>query len=161
MNINTTTYLNANEVLSCQNFENKIKFILMDLNQPEELIEQVHEKCKNSGIELVITGHQTPEKWSLSESKIVHFLRRPFHISQMILLLESILIKKRKRNQLNNDNNLQRLDGLRVLVAEDNEFNQKVVNRMLQKMGITPVIVCNGRKAVEEMEKQDFDLILM
>lgn len=50
---------------------------------------------------------------------------------------------------------------LRVLVAEDNPTNQKVINLMLMRLGIKPVIVPNGLLAVEAVKNSAFDLILM
>ena len=50
---------------------------------------------------------------------------------------------------------------LRVLVAEDNPTNQKVINMMLVRLGITPIIVPNGLLAVETVKKQPFDLVLL
>ncbi len=50
---------------------------------------------------------------------------------------------------------------LRILVAEDNPVNQKVVLRMLQKMGHEPVITGNGREAVGLLAEQPFDLVFM
>jgi len=49
----------------------------------------------------------------------------------------------------------------RILVAEDNSVNQKVVSRMLQRMGYRHEIVNNGREAVEAARRGDYDLILM
>ena len=48
-----------------------------------------------------------------------------------------------------------------VLVAEDNPNNQKLIEILLKKVGINPVIVSNGKDAVEEYKKREFDLILM
>ena len=50
---------------------------------------------------------------------------------------------------------------LRVLVAEDNPTNQKVINLMLVRLGITPSIVANGLLAVEAAKREPFDLVLM
>ncbi len=50
---------------------------------------------------------------------------------------------------------------IRVLVAEDNSVNQKLISRTLGKKGITVVIAENGKQAVEAFEKGSFDLILM
>ncbi len=49
----------------------------------------------------------------------------------------------------------------RILVAEDNEVNQKVILRTLQKLGYAPVCVPNGRAAVEALEGGEFDLVFM
>jgi CheY-like chemotaxis protein len=51
--------------------------------------------------------------------------------------------------------------GLRVLVAEDNEFNQELAVNLLQKMGHTAVLSDNGKAALAAWEREPFDLILM
>ena len=50
---------------------------------------------------------------------------------------------------------------LRILVAEDNPVNQKVVLRMLEKMGHVPTIAANGREALAVLEANFFDLVFM
>ena len=48
-----------------------------------------------------------------------------------------------------------------ILLVEDNDLNQEVVSRILRKHGFTVTIADNGRKALEEIERRRFDLILM
>ena len=58
----------------------------------------------------------------------------------------------------------QKLEGrqkLRVLIAEDNAINQKVIGRILERAGHAARIVENGEKALDALEEQSFDLILM
>ena len=50
---------------------------------------------------------------------------------------------------------------LRVLVADDNAVNQKVVTYMLRKLGIRADVVGNGAEAVEAMGRISYDLLLM
>jgi len=50
---------------------------------------------------------------------------------------------------------------LRILLAEDNIVNQKVTALMLKKMGYEIKIVPNGRKAVEIVGEEVFDVVLM
>ena len=50
---------------------------------------------------------------------------------------------------------------LRILMAEDNKFNQRVVVLMLAKSGHTVTIAVNGREAVAALGRQSFDLVLM
>ncbi len=50
---------------------------------------------------------------------------------------------------------------LNCLVAEDNPVNQKLVNRMLGKLGHHTVMVNNGREVVEHFKTSFFDVILM
>ena len=50
---------------------------------------------------------------------------------------------------------------LRVLVAEDNYVNQLVVVGMLHALGHTARVVPNGTEALEALEIEPFDLVLM
>jgi signal transduction histidine kinase/CheY-like chemotaxis protein len=49
----------------------------------------------------------------------------------------------------------------RVLVAEDNPVNQKLAQHLLERRGHTPILVGNGREAVDMMRRDQFDLVLM
>ena len=53
------------------------------------------------------------------------------------------------------------LKGTRVLLAEDNAINQKLLLTYLDRMGVEAVLAENGRIAVEKFEPGLFDLILM
>jgi CheY-like chemotaxis protein len=50
---------------------------------------------------------------------------------------------------------------LRVLLAEDNRVNQRVATRLLEKRGYTVVVAEDGARALEALQEQSFDLILM
>ncbi len=50
---------------------------------------------------------------------------------------------------------------LRILLAEDNEVNQKFAVRAIEKAGHAVVVANNGREAVDAWEKERFDVILM
>lgn len=53
------------------------------------------------------------------------------------------------------------LKGNRILLAEDNAINQKLLLTYLDRMGVEAVLAENGRIAVEKFEPGLFDLILM
>jgi PAS domain S-box-containing protein len=50
---------------------------------------------------------------------------------------------------------------LRVLLAEDNNVNQRLAVRLLEKRGHRVVVASNGREALDALEKGKFDLVLM
>lgn len=50
---------------------------------------------------------------------------------------------------------------LRVLVAEDNLVNQKVMQSFLKRWEVECIIVSNGKEVLEELKAKEFDLILM
>jgi len=51
--------------------------------------------------------------------------------------------------------------GSRILLAEDNIINQKLVVRMLEKYGHDIRVVANGRECLDAMENEPFDLVFM
>ncbi len=50
---------------------------------------------------------------------------------------------------------------LRILLAEDNVVNQKLAMRILQQMGYRADLASNGIEAVESVQRQAYDVILM
>ena len=50
---------------------------------------------------------------------------------------------------------------LRILLAEDNVVNQKLALRILQQMGYRADLASNGIEAVESVQRQAYDVILM
>ena len=56
---------------------------------------------------------------------------------------------------------INKLRGAKILLAEDNEINQKLVQELLTTRGLTVEVVNNGREAIELLGSQNFDGILM
>ncbi|MBY0515038.1 MAG: response regulator [Gemmataceae bacterium] len=50
---------------------------------------------------------------------------------------------------------------VRVLLAEDNAVNQRVVIRLLEKLGHAVVVANDGREALAALARDEFDLVLM
>jgi signal transduction histidine kinase/HPt (histidine-containing phosphotransfer) domain-containing protein len=62
--------------------------------------------------------------------------------------------------------NLRKLDlslveGLCVLLVEDNPLNQMVTQKLLNDWGITTDIANNGREGVQQIQQKSYDLVLM
>lgn len=51
--------------------------------------------------------------------------------------------------------------GLRILVVDDNAINQNLAVLLVKKQGHSTVVANNGREALELVEKEVFDLVLM
>jgi two-component system sensor histidine kinase RpfC len=54
-----------------------------------------------------------------------------------------------------------RQSGLKILVAEDNAINQKVINKILESAGHRPVLVANGEQALDALARESFDLVIL
>jgi signal transduction histidine kinase/DNA-binding response OmpR family regulator len=50
---------------------------------------------------------------------------------------------------------------LSILVAEDNLMNQKIVGKILNKLGYQPKMTNNGKEVLEEVSNKYYDVILM
>lgn len=56
---------------------------------------------------------------------------------------------------------MPRLDGLRILVVEDNTDNQDLLRRFLREQGAAVDIACNGEEAVKSVSGKTYEVILM
>jgi PAS domain S-box-containing protein len=50
---------------------------------------------------------------------------------------------------------------LRILVAEDNPVNQRLTQLQLARLGYRADIVCNGLEALQSLQRQTYDVVLM
>jgi two-component system sensor histidine kinase RpfC len=54
-----------------------------------------------------------------------------------------------------------RQSGLKILVAEDNVINQKVISKILESAGHRPMLVGNGEQALDALARESFDLVIL
>lgn len=95
------------------------------------------------------------------------FLTKPIKHNQLYDTILSVLSDKaklkynRKINPFQIADNLAEKYPLKILVAEDNVVNQKVAQRILERMGYRIDVVSNGYEAVEVVKKIPYDIIFM
>lgn len=63
--------------------------------------------------------------------------------------------------ELSGTNEQDSAETLSILIAEDNEVNQMVLTRMLEKMGFKPNLVENGNEVIEALKQSDYDIVFM
>ncbi len=85
-------------------------------------------------------------------------------------LFESILYATRYKSLEENplpksqellEESIAKLQGARILLAEDNEINQEIVEELLVNNGLEVVVVNNGQEALEILTRENFDGVLM
>ncbi|MBU6272235.1 MAG: response regulator [Betaproteobacteria bacterium] len=54
-----------------------------------------------------------------------------------------------------------RIQGRRILVVDDNQFNQQVATELLQQIGATVTVAADGEEAVARVRSEPFDCVLM
>jgi CheY-like chemotaxis protein/HPt (histidine-containing phosphotransfer) domain-containing protein len=92
-------------------------------------IERIHELCENR--------------------KLFHFLPKPIlpnEIRQLLLQKRQLYAGEKKKEQVVSKTDLE---GMRVLVVEDNEVNQMIASEMLSSFGIQVDIANNGQEAID------------
>jgi PAS domain S-box-containing protein len=80
------------------------------------------------------------------------------------ILAESAKGKYQDLKETSNDTaykNLSEQNPLAIMVAEDSPINQKVIVKMLMKMGYRPDAVADGREVLQVLKIRHYDLILM
>ncbi len=68
---------------------------------------------------------------------------------------------ERPADAINQPDDVLDLSALKILYAEDNLMNQKVMSLLLKTYGIVPVLANNGKEALDLLEKTPFDVVLM
>jgi len=145
------------------------RLILMDLQMPEmdgfETARKIKESAFGKDITLILLtslGRKGDAARCL-EVGITGYLIKPIKQSE---LLDAILISLghsgEEEAQVVTRYTIQEARRrLNILLAEDNMVNQKLAITLLQGRGHNIVAADNGREAVELLEREEFDLILM
>jgi len=82
--------------------------------------------------------------------------------STLRFALNFTVAEKKSKDQLTEtQESYKGLEGKHILVAEDNKINFFVANKFLAGWGVIVTHAENGQLALEKLEKQSFDLILM
>jgi PAS domain S-box-containing protein len=148
-----------------------IGLMILDRHMPEVdgfmLMEQIQKTPDLAGLLTVMLtsgGHRGDSARCL-ELGIAAYLLKPVLQSDLLDALSKVLGSRNQAPETLTLLSGQTLaDGrppLRVLLAEDNRVNQRLALRLLEKRGHLVVLAEDGAQAVEELQKQKFDLVLM
>ena len=108
-----------------------------------------------------------PDKRIMDEIQFASFMTKPVKQSQLFNILQEIFLGKRisVRRKVDTekmfDREMAKKYPLRILLTEDNLVNQKVALRILDRMGYRADVAGNGKEAIESLERQKYDVILM
>jgi len=130
---------------------------LIDCEFGNELIRKFLETWKDIFSKAVLLGYSKSK-----EFPEVEFIRKPL---RMEALFTSIFGKvETQAGPTIQPVGGELLSNLRILIAEDNEVNQKLFKRILVTVGVDHeniILVNDGKEALELALKESFDLILM
>jgi PAS domain S-box-containing protein len=149
----------------------QLPLVLADADLPDidgiGLIEMIRQDPLLSSVRMVMltSGGERDDAAYCQKLGVVAYLSKPFDQVE----LRDVLLHVLARDPANPENRALKTSGalqepklsLSFLVAEDNAVNQRLIARLLQKRGHSVVLAQNGREALEALEKQPFDIVLM
>jgi PAS domain S-box-containing protein len=145
---------------------------ILDMKMPGmdglSLARAIKKEKKLEGVRLVLLTSigQRGHGAEASRIGISAYLTKPVDEADLYDCLVEVLTRGRTRRapSLVTRHSLQEARpqrGARVLVAEDNEVNQKVAVRILERLGYRVEVADNGREAVEACKRSPYAAVLM
>ena len=145
--------------------------ILMDMHMPEmdgfALIERIGKKPELHAptiMMLTSAGHRGDVE-RCRELGVAAYLLKPIRQAELRESISRILGARNQPPAISLATSPQSSRGpktvLRILVAEDNPVNQRLVMHMLSKRGHAVVLAGDGQEALEALAKETFDVVFM
>ena len=151
--------------------ENKFDLVLLDWKMPKvdgwQLAEQIRSLTPIEEVPLVIMVSATSrqklaEKASESKSALNGFITKPVTRTMLVdAISDAIAASQHKGISQKIKAKGKPLIGKSILVVEDNPTNQLIAKTLLKSQGAEVVVAEGGLIALEELEKNTFDFVLM
>ncbi|MBF0344436.1 MAG: response regulator [Nitrospirae bacterium] len=144
--------------------------ILTDANMPEldgfGLAEKIMQNCKDKRLPIIMltSSGQRGDAARCKELGISAYLIKPIKQSELLDAILRVMGGRGVEQRpplLTRHKMRESKKRLNILIAEDNEINQKIIVRMLQRYGHGTSMAGNGKEAVRMYKEQAFDLVLM
>jgi PAS domain S-box-containing protein len=159
------------KMISAKDAGQKFPLILLDANMPEMDGFTVAQRIKSdprlahATVMMISSAGRRGDGARCEELGISAYLTKPINQSE---LLQAILMTLGMSSLPEDQNRLitrhllrESRKHLRILLVEDNPVNQKLAVRILEKWGHGVTVANNGKEAVDLVEKETFDLVLM
>jgi len=115
-------------------------------------------------IMMLTSGGQMGDAARCAELGIAAYLVKPIRQAELLkaicAIVEQMAPPKAAAVKPRAAQELSRSRG-RVLVVEDNRVNQRLAVRLLENHGFEVTVAADGREALDELERDPYDLILM
>ena len=148
-----------------------LRLALLDCQMPEvdgfTLLEQIRQQEAIAGTTtlMLTSAGQRGDAARCRSLGVAAYLTKPVSRSQLVEAMRLALGRKPERSTAGNVMTRHSISTQssqrRILLVEDNLVNQKVASRLLEKQGHSVTVAGNGCDAIEALEQETFDLILM
>ena len=144
-----------------------VQLILMDGMMPGMDGKEVASRIKSDpGLKqvpvvlLTSTTHPDYARQCL-ELGVEGYLTKPVKQTELLQLILSLLGSQKKQPAVEKPEAVLPIRGVHVLLVEDNPVNQQIAIRMLERRGHSVKAVGNGREALDLLDTEHFDVVLM
>ncbi|MFK5881525.1 MAG: response regulator [Sulfurospirillum sp.] len=114
---------------------------------------------------IIILKASQQSKFDSLKSKYITPIYEPINMTKIIRILkagrEFLPSKEIPKIQPKTISTFGKKFNANVLIAEDNEINQKLIRRTLEDLGLKITIATNGLEALEKRKTNNYDLIFM
>jgi CheY-like chemotaxis protein len=126
-----------------------------------------HMRQIRPGLQLVLFSSLGRREAGDTEGLFSAYLSKPVHQSQLFDTFVGLVNHEEApkpaqgKGRSAMDPAMAQRHPLRILLAEDNVVNQKLAMRLLQQMGYRADLASNGVEAIESVQRQPYDVVLM
>jgi two-component system sensor histidine kinase/response regulator len=161
------------ELDSAQRAGDPYGLILTDMHMPKmdgfDLTQEIRRRpeLKAATIMMLTSGGQGGDAARCEELGVAAYILKPIRESELRAAIARALGAESTNGgipspeRLSSTDQHDRTDGLRILIAEDNPVNQLLLTRLLEKRGHSVQVAGNGRLALQYLEEDSYDLLLM
>jgi len=148
----------------------RFDLVITDMHMPEldglMLTREIRKVRDESELPIILLTSLGRRELGADEMNFSAYLTKPLKPSALYDALAGIFARnlvtpKQEAAKPTMDKDMAKQHPLRILLAEDNQVNQKLAMRILDQMGYRADIASNGIEAVESIERQTYDVILM
>jgi CheY-like chemotaxis protein len=143
---------------------------ILDLQMPEMdgimLTREIRKRHDEKSLPIILLTSLGRREIGAEDLEFAAYLTKPLKPSALYdalagLFARNVISPKTAVSRPVMDAEMGRQHPLRILLAEDNAVNQKLALRILEQMGYRADVASNGLEAVESVERQPYDVILM
>ena len=159
------------EALAWIRADERFDVAILDMHMPEmdgvALAHAIRERPAGAALPLVLFTSLGRREARAEEEGFAAYLHKPIKPSQLFDALATVLadrpvhVPKPGAARTELDPDMARRHPLRILLAEDNVVNQKLAVRLLAQMGYRADLAANGLEAIDAVERQTYDVVLM
>jgi signal transduction histidine kinase/DNA-binding response OmpR family regulator len=148
----------------------RFDLVITDMHMPEfdglMFTREIRKLQDEKALPIILLTSLGRRELGADELNFSAYLTKPLKPSALYdalagIFARNLIAPKAEPVKASMDKEMAKEHPLRILLAEDNAVNQKLALRILEQMGYRADVASNGIEAVESIERQTYDVILM